>query len=965
MADIKDLSIKQTSFNLQNGLPTVVERVGSVSRYSGNILFRSQYYGSMEAVSPDDSSNSQSRKASRFRVEPCEDTKGTQLTIACSPCLAQLENPEFQTRWYFKYFLGQVHCNYVFTDSCNNAYALSICLTDIENQGIPQYRAILWRKWGCRRITFPYDPQKKYTVKDVLRFFMKDKLEKNPREIISAEVQKELLILEEQEGSVNFKFGVIYAKQGQATDDEMFGNECGSEEFSNFLHVLGDVITLQGWNRFRGGLDVKDNMTGTHSLYTMFEGHEVMFHVSVMLPFSKDSQQVERKRHIGNDIAVIVFIDGEPSEDVCFKPSSIRTKFTHVFALVRYSVQTKSYWISVLSEENVPVFGPPLPVPPYFDNPQEFRSFLITKLMNGEKAAYSSPVFSNKRQRTLESLINSLQNDKLAKPEKFMKFSDDTINCNEIRNNPEKRKVFLEFGQALKVNKILQGVAPTSVANVGGLRALKNTPWTPHAVLSSFSYRIHCGDSLDNSLLVSTDLGIFLIDDHDVRQVFDSSMAASQINVIESYNVCIIRVKKNGRIYVIPLSELHVEKYFILCRRHCLKYYIKRSKGSHVYTLSSQVSPKICLAFAVGRRISLLQWNESTVWYASQINRSGSQPPAGFEVERNLIVSEPPRTITITTDINKDLILCLGLRFRFDVINVKTEKVSVIKNIIMYRKPKIVSALDVFDEDNPELLLTYSHSSVFVRVHDILPEITSFYWNNAPKNIVCAFPFLLGFSDNSIEIRLMVNGSLVHTLCVPDLMLITAKNDIYFTSSTINTTLLKKKTVSTVTQTFMKINLSDLAGLSFKKELIAASNEDNSFQRNVGVYSSFSSGNVGRRIPSSDATRTFSFSPVINTKESVDKKSVSLRSSKSIDNLYTYVESKSFSIEEKSSMKGFLNTSMSLLRNATKTKGEGINVFYSPLKTSHSDDMKRNEIVKENIYTPTHRRSLPEKLWIK
>ena len=35
--------------------------------------------------------------------------------------------------------------------------------------------------------------------------------------------------------------------------------ECGSLEFDNFLHVLGDIVTLQGWNRFRGGLDVKGN----------------------------------------------------------------------------------------------------------------------------------------------------------------------------------------------------------------------------------------------------------------------------------------------------------------------------------------------------------------------------------------------------------------------------------------------------------------------------------------------------------------------------------------------------------------------------------------------------------------------------------------------------------------------------------------------------------------------------------
>ena len=132
-----------------------------------------------------------------------------------------LENPEFQTRWYFKYFLGKgrktvvciferkvhrseqerkkllvtssegndilkkpygdrraikcivcvcvcvcvcvvvvrwcsfhivhslfptVHQNYVGIDGDKNPFALSVCLTDANNFGVPQYRAILWRK---------------------------------------------------------------------------------------------------------------------------------------------------------------------------------------------------------------------------------------------------------------------------------------------------------------------------------------------------------------------------------------------------------------------------------------------------------------------------------------------------------------------------------------------------------------------------------------------------------------------------------------------------------------------------------------------------------------------------------------------------------------------------------------------------------------------------------------------------
>lgn len=33
------------------------------------------------------------------------------------------------------------------------------------------------------------------------------------------------------------------------------------------------------------------DMTGIYSIYTMYEGHEIMFHVSTLLPFSKDNRQ--------------------------------------------------------------------------------------------------------------------------------------------------------------------------------------------------------------------------------------------------------------------------------------------------------------------------------------------------------------------------------------------------------------------------------------------------------------------------------------------------------------------------------------------------------------------------------------------------------------------------------------------------------------------------------------------------
>lgn len=69
----------------------------------------------------------------------------------------------------------------------------------------------------------------------------------------------------------------------------------------------------------------QDGNTGTHSVYTEYSGYEVMFHVASLLPYSaSNKQQLERKRHVGNDIGVIIFQD---NESTAFCPTFMRTHF--------------------------------------------------------------------------------------------------------------------------------------------------------------------------------------------------------------------------------------------------------------------------------------------------------------------------------------------------------------------------------------------------------------------------------------------------------------------------------------------------------------------------------------------------------------------------------------------------------------------------------------------------------------
>jgi hypothetical protein len=105
-----------------------------------------------------------------------------------------------------------------------------------------------------------------------------------------------------------------------------------SPDFEEFLSFLGEKIELKGWEGYSGGLDTQKNTTGTHSIFTKYRDYSIMFHVSTMLPFTPDDpQQIERKRHIGNDIVVIIFQEGTTP----FYPGCIRSYFNHVFFVIR------------------------------------------------------------------------------------------------------------------------------------------------------------------------------------------------------------------------------------------------------------------------------------------------------------------------------------------------------------------------------------------------------------------------------------------------------------------------------------------------------------------------------------------------------------------------------------------------------------------------------------------------------
>jgi hypothetical protein len=118
-------------------------------------------------------------------------------------------------------------------------------------------------------------------------------------EVAHPELPKCLVDYERKDIVRHYKFGILYVKEGQTDENDMFGNNDTSEQFDDFLHWIGERVKLQGWTGYRGGLDVKNNSTGTESVHTMFgDGLEIMFHVCTLLPYQPDDlQKVERKRY--------------------------------------------------------------------------------------------------------------------------------------------------------------------------------------------------------------------------------------------------------------------------------------------------------------------------------------------------------------------------------------------------------------------------------------------------------------------------------------------------------------------------------------------------------------------------------------------------------------------------------------------------------------------------------------------
>ncbi|KAM6973031.1 signal-induced proliferation-associated 1-like protein 3 [Aplochiton taeniatus] len=338
--------------------------------------------------------------------------------------LYSIEHVDLGARYYRDYFHGKEHSNYFGTDDKLGPVAISIRREKLEDtkdlKDQYQYRLIvrtseLVTLRGSILEDAVFSTGRHGTVRGLP---LKEVLEQVVPEVSvpclrlalsTPKVTEQLLKLEEQGLSQKHKVGVLLCRAGQSTEEEMYNNEEASPAFSSFLELLGEQVLLKGFTKYAAQLDTKTDSTGTHSLYTTYQGYEVMFHVSTMLPYMPNNpQQLLRKRHIGNDIVTIVF--QEPGA-LPFTPQNIRSHFQHVFVIVRVHnpcSDSACYSVAVTRMKDVPPFGPPIPSGVTFRDPEAFRNFLLAKVINAESAAHKSEKFHTMATRTRQEYLRDL-----------------------------------------------------------------------------------------------------------------------------------------------------------------------------------------------------------------------------------------------------------------------------------------------------------------------------------------------------------------------------------------------------------------------------------------------------------------------------------------------------------------------------------------------------------------------------
>merc|ERR1711892_1439431 len=381
---------------------------------------------------PADQSSSETNNTSEVVNSECVD--GLEVTAK--------ELDDSTCRTYRAHFLQSEHFNFCGTDDMLGPFILSLKYYRQSEGSSNHARIILRQATGTRHKLVEHEADDEESSPLELAQILCPELSIETLQPILCPNTAELLLSFDEHVLVNsFKFGVLYQREGQESEEAIFGNQSHSPAMEKFLDMIGSRVALSGHSGYRGGLDTEFGQTGQHSVYTKHMDKEIMYHVATLLPYTAtDPQQLERKRHIGNDIVSLVFQEGSTP----FSPDMVTSHFLHAYIVVQPEPgDVDKYRVSVTARSDVPYFGPSLPSPPVFKRGPEFKEWILNKLISAETAFYKAEIFSKLKQRTQATLLTNLVEDLTRKTYEF-------IDCSERENLSKMEKVETSFIKSVK-----------------------------------------------------------------------------------------------------------------------------------------------------------------------------------------------------------------------------------------------------------------------------------------------------------------------------------------------------------------------------------------------------------------------------------------------------------------------------------------------------------------------------------
>jgi hypothetical protein len=165
----------------------------------------------------------------------------------------------------------------------------------------------------------------------------------------SDKFRRTLKELDKRQNREHVKVGCLRVARGHATQKEMLHLEERSIGFRNMVDAMAWSVDLESHLGFGGQLPKRGSAP-----YWASPSTELVFHDTTRMPTDEgDEQQIQKKKHVGNDHVSVIWSEHYSEYD----PEVIKSQFNFVHVIV-YPLRNGLHRIQIKKKDQIPFFGP-------------------------------------------------------------------------------------------------------------------------------------------------------------------------------------------------------------------------------------------------------------------------------------------------------------------------------------------------------------------------------------------------------------------------------------------------------------------------------------------------------------------------------------------------------------------------------------------------------------------------------